>query len=114
VSGTYTRHHSLTEGEVAEVRRRAMQAEVDELSVVDVLVETNEGTYGSQDVVRAGTVGGQSDYRIYESVGSGQRRVVGCDPARAPGRPRFLRAELAVKRERLAHLRNQLADGVRS
>jgi hypothetical protein len=80
------------------------------LTRLEVEVETNAGTYSAQDAVRAiGTADPAfADYHVYESVG-GARRVVGCDPAIAPGRARRINArELAAKRQELARVRRQV------
>jgi hypothetical protein len=70
-------------------------------------VETNAGTYSAQDAVRAiGTADPAfAEYHVYETVG-GARRTLGCDPAVAPGRARYINArELAAKRLDLARMR---------
>jgi len=86
--------------------------EIDTLSKVEYCVETNEGTYGGSDGVRAIGTGDQRycNYSVYETVG-GFRRHVGCDKSRAPGRARYLnRDSLSDDRKRLAELRRELRE----
>jgi hypothetical protein len=78
------------------------------LAEAEALVATNEGTYGDADVRRAGAAGGMSDYRVFERVGGGRRPRGGCGPARAPGRAREFRQEIAGKRAELADLRKRI------
>lgn len=62
-----------------------INAEIARLSA-DVLVETNEGTFSDRECCRATGSGDPryGNYRVYETL-DGKRRVVGCDPAEAPG-----------------------------
>ena len=87
--------------------RKALLAEMTTLMATEIMVETNEGTYGPQEA-RMATGSGEpkhNDYRVYERVGGG-RRTEGCDPNIAPGRGRSInRDDLAAKRARLAELR---------
>lgn len=88
-----------------------LEREATTLAGLEVLVETNSGTYGAAECCTATRCGDPSvgDYRIYESVGSGQRRRVGCAPGRAPGRARQINTEeLTAKRKILAHLYDRI------
>jgi len=84
--------------------------EIRTLSLTEVAVATNEGTYGAAECMRAIRTGdpAHGNYTIYESVGDGTKRVVGCDPERAPGYERKMgRDELADLRKRLVDLKKQ-------
>jgi len=90
-----------------------MKDQAKALAAVEILVETNEGTYGPAEAGRAIGSGDprHANYRIYETVG-GTRRVEGCDPAKAPGRGRRMNGdELRTRRAELAKLREALATG---
>lgn len=91
---------------IADLKKQA-----DELSAMQILVETNEGTYGAEEARRKCGSGDPqfADYRIYECVGTGERRREGCDSERAPGNARFLnRQQLADAQSRLAKLRDEI------
>lgn len=84
---------------------------IETLANSEIAIETNEGTYGAVEAMRAIRTGDPkfADYTTYERVGDGTRRTVGCDPARAPGRARRLGADdMRAQRERLAELRRLL------
>lgn len=85
---------------VADLRR-----EIAALERVEVHVETNQGTYGPGDAVRAIGVSDPAfaNREVYETVG-GTRRASGPSEDRAPGRMR------AINRDRLSDLRKRLAD----
>ncbi len=90
--------------------RTEIQAEIDTLSRVEHLIETNSGTYGPGDVRRAGVAGDPqfSERNVYETVG-GQRRATGPSEDRAPGRMRTINREtMAADRKRLAALKAAL------
>ena len=72
-----------------------------------VLVATNEGTYSADAALRAVGCGDPefANCRIYEQVGTGQRRTEGCDEKRAPGWMRWFTRELAEAQAELAALR---------
>jgi hypothetical protein len=91
-----------------------IERRIAELSA-DMLVETNEGTYGAAEAARKVGTGdpAHADYRVYESP-DGTRRVAGCDPARAPGRARRLRADSAVARRAEVVRLRKLADDLRT
>lgn len=98
---------------INEVMDRIRKLENDE-----IMVETNEGTFGVHECQRAVGTGDSryGIYSVYVSVASGVRRNVGCDPERAPGRARksgyaLLRAaqkELQDLRTELKTLREEL------
>jgi hypothetical protein len=91
-----------------------IERRIAELSA-DTLAETNQGTYGAAEAARKVGTGdpAHADYRVYESL-DGTRRVAGCDPARAPGRARRLRADSAVARRAEVGRLRTLADDLRS
>lgn len=88
----------------------SIQQDIDAVSKEEILVETNEGTFGSHECMAAIRTGdtARGVYRVWESVG-GTRRVTGCDLAMAPGRARELnRRQIADRRKVLSDLRNEL------
>ncbi len=93
-----------------DLKRRA-----DELAAEEVLVATNAGTYGQREACRTVGCGDPryADREIYVRVGDGQRREVGCDAERAPGRMRQFGRVLAVKQGELASLRALIARATR-
>lgn len=90
---------------INDIKRQA-----DELANSWVLVATNQGTYGSTEAVRVVGSGDPrfADCNVYEQVGTGKRRVDGCDPDECPGCLRRFNGELAKKQARLAELRRQI------
>ena len=84
--------------------------QADELSKLECAVETNEGTFGASECCRAVGTGDPTfgNYTIYERVGDGDRRVVGCNPDQAPGYPRIFRDSINERRADLAKIRQQL------
>lgn len=65
----------------------------------DALIETNDGTFGPTEA-HAKTGSGDprtATYKVYESL-AGARRVVGCDPANAPGYARTMDVQSAASR----------------
>ena len=92
------------------MKTNELKTRIDELAEMEILVETNAGTYGADEAHRAIGVGDPqfADYRIFERVGDGQRTTYGCEPTRAPGRARKIgRAEINDRRAELARLRAQ-------
>lgn len=90
--------------------QRTIEQQIKELEAVEVLVATNEGTYGAGEACRATGTGDPAfaNFSVYERVGGG-RRVQGCDPARAPGYVRNMGQEaLRTKRAELDRLRKTL------
>ena len=81
-----------------------------ELSTTWVLVATNQGTYGAAEACRKVGTGDprHADCNIYEQVGTGKRRVEGCDFDRAPGYMRRFNSELADRQRELKELRTQI------
>jgi len=81
-----------------------------ELARLECAVETNDGTFGAEECCRKTGSGDSAfgKYTIYERVGDGTRRVVGCDPANAPGYARVFAAEINAQRARLSALREQI------
>src|SRR5690606_8333340 len=83
-----------------------------ELANVEVLVSTNQGTYGLQEAARKVGAGDPrvADRNVYETVG-GRVRTTGPDEADAPGRMRHVgRSELRDLREQLQALREEIAE----
>lgn len=94
----------------------SIQREIAALSDREIAVETNSGTYGPREAHRLIGTGDPAfaDYTVYERVGGG-RRVVGCDPERAPGRARRINAvALAAARQELATLHRRLRETSRA
>jgi hypothetical protein len=78
----------------------------------EVLMETNQGTYGTVEACRKVGCGSPefADRNVYERVGDGARRATGPKAERAPGCMRSIGAEeLRRKREELRGLKAQLA-----
>ena len=75
----------------------------------EYVVETNEGTFGAAECCRKTGCGDPryGNYTIYERL-DGQRRVVGCEPKKAPGYARKFRDGIAAARKSLAGLRREL------
>lgn len=77
-----------------------------------VLIETNSGTFSSVEACAKVGSGDPAfaEYRIYETVGSGERHTTGCNLDRAPGLGRRINAEtLTAKRAALAAIKKQIA-----
>jgi hypothetical protein len=90
--------------------RQDLEQEAAALAAVEVLIETNAGTFGAAECCRKRGCGDPvfGEYQIYESV-AGDRHVVG-DPDDAPGYARRCgRQELGEKRRQLAELRKQIS-----
>lgn len=94
-----------------------LESEISRLEAAEVAVEHNEGTYSALEAARKIGTGDPAfaNYTIYVRVGDGRRRVVGCDPEKAPGYARRAGYEtLAEERRRLAELRRQLREADKS
>lgn len=89
---------------------KAMKAEAAALWGEEVPVAHNEGTFSAEECQRK-TGSGRPEagnYTIYERVGDGRKRVVGCDPAKAPGYTRGSRDTLSAKKARLSELNAEI------
>lgn len=87
--------------------RQELEAEIKAVENEEILVATNDGTFGATECCR---ITGSGDpqfgrYEIFERVGGGDPKVIGRDPDNAPGRKRELRAKLSARRRRLSDLR---------
>ena len=94
----------------ANYQQTEIEQRIATLSRVEYLTETNEGTYGPAEAVRACGSGDPAiaSYRVYETVG-GTRRRIGCDPDRAPGYARHFRPEqMRADREELARMKREV------
>lgn len=89
-----------------------IQTQIEELANREILVETNDGTYGAQEACRCVGTGDPAfaTYRVYQRVGGGKPRIVGCDRERAPGYARHFRDELVAAQRELAKLRKAAED----
>lgn len=101
--------------EMSEARRRAeLEAEIANLERIEVLVETNSGTFGPHEAcAKVGTGDPAFATRnVYEAVGTGKRRATGPDEGDAPGYMRAGNTEtMARHRKALAELRRRLREG---
>ena len=88
----------------------AIRKQADELAASEVLVETNEGTYGPTECRRAVGCGDPQfgNYRVYAQIQNGRRRHEGCDKASAPGYARHFLDELGERQAELRELRKKL------
>jgi hypothetical protein len=94
-----------------EMNKQDLSKEISSVEAEEIAVETNSGTYGAAEACRKIGSGSSefADYTIYERVGDGSRRTVGCDPTSAPGRARRINADqLAARRKYLSELRRQI------
>jgi len=85
-----------------------LKEQIETLERTWVLVGTNEGTYGPAAAQKATGSGDPTanNWRIYESVGTGHRRLEGIAMGDAPGYARwFGSAELSAKRTELERMR---------
>lgn len=101
----------MTTKTLTPVQREQLDEQIETLAATEVAVESNQGTYGSQEGFRVVGCGDPAfcDYMIYERVGLVRgkvvRRVVGRNPEKAPGRGLQINArELVEARKRLAEL----------
>jgi hypothetical protein len=88
-----------------------LETEAAELAATEILVETNEGTFGESESLAACGTGDKSraTYRIFERVGDGRRRASGFDASRAPGYTRYLNGkEVTAARQKLRAIREQI------
>jgi len=86
----------------APTKLQRLQEKAGKMAKMEECTEHNSGTHGENPQF--------ADYSIYESVG-GDRRVVGCDPAKAPGRARKSKdalGRLHAARRALASLRKEI------
>src|SRR5437762_9139963 len=88
-----------------------LEKKANELAAIEVLTQTNSGTYSATEAHAAIGVGdpAYADYSIYTRVGDGRTRRVGCDPTEAPGYARRFRQELADAQREFRDLRKQIA-----
>jgi hypothetical protein len=94
--------NTTTKGEIA--------AEIKALENVELLIETNQGTYDAAEACRKVGCGDPqfADRKVYETVG-GKRRETGPDESRSPGYMRRINADqMSSSRQRLAELRKQI------
>src|ERR1700738_950063 len=92
-------------------RIASLETEIRTVAASTVLVETNEGTFGPAECLRAVGTGDTShgNYRLYERVGDGSRFRDGCSAGVSLGNARYLgRGAVRQARERLAALRAEL------
>lgn len=87
----------------------ALEIEANELAAMECLVETNSGTFGATEACRKTGSGDAGEYKIFARVGDGKRRVVGYDPANAPGYARHFGTDLSDKQAKLRTLRSRIA-----
>jgi hypothetical protein len=90
--------------------REQIEAEIRDLERVEILIETNEGTFGESEACRMVGTGDPAfaTRRVYERVGGG-KRATGPDEDDAPGRMRRINADsMSEHRQRLAGLRKLL------
>ncbi len=86
----------------------SMERRANELAAMELLVEHNEGTFGSAECCRKTGSGDPAfgHYHIYVRVGDGRERRTGCDPQDAPGYARGSRDTLAARQKELRELRD--------
>lgn len=92
-------------------RREEIKKAIKAAEAVEILVATNEGTYGEAEAARLTGTGAKQGYRIYERVGDHRRRVQGdCKPEDGLGYMRYINtAQMTVARRELARLKKDLA-----
>ena len=95
-----------TTKDIESMKRRAA-----ELAATEVCVAHNAGTFGASECQRAVGTGEAKygEYQLFVRVGDGRSRVVGCDPAVAPGYRRQCRESLERLQRELAELRAAIA-----
>ena len=95
-----------TTEDIESMKRRAA-----ELAATEVCVAHNAGTFGAAECQRAVGTGETKygEYHFFVCVGDGRVRVVGCDPAVAPGYRRHCRESLERLQRELAALRAAIA-----
>lgn len=76
----------------AESRVTGLRSALAAMESEEVLVALNAGTFGAAECCRKTGCGDSryGEYEIYERLATGERRVVGCDPDRAPGYARTM------------------------
>ena len=84
-----------------------LRANIADMDREEVCVALNAGTFSAAECCRKTGCGDSryGEYEIYERLATGERRVVGCDPDRAPGYARTMdvraaRGEWRVRRRR--------------
>ncbi len=90
--------------------KNEIQSEIETLSRVEHLVETNQGTYGSREAASKVGTGDPAfaERNVYETVG-GSRRATGPSEDLSPGlRRRINSGVMSRDRERLAALKAAL------
>lgn len=88
-----------------------IESEIKTISLIEVHMETNSGTFGNSEACRKVGTGDPAvaTRNVYEVVGSGQRRATGPDEEDAPGRMRTIGvAEMKEYRVKLAELKKLL------
>ncbi len=93
-----------------KTNRQELEAEILAVENEEILVASNDGTFGAEECRR---VTGSGDpqfgtYKIFECIGSGKRKVTGRDPDDAPGRQRRFRDALGRRRRHLSELHKRL------
>lgn len=86
-----------------------LKLDVFSLEMLEVLVETNLGTFSAADTAAFASPD-LGMYAIFERVGDGRRRLIGCDPQVAPGRPQKLSNAINHRRWYLSELRQRIAE----
>ena len=88
-----------------ETKRERLTKAIKRLESTEVMIATNQGTYGAVEACRAIGCGSPefADCDVYETP-LGVRRVRGCDMANAPGRMRWFNRELTAKKAELQRL----------
>lgn len=89
----------------------ALKETIRSLEQEEVLIATNEGTFGCNEaVLKVGCSQPEfCNYRVYESIGDMSRRHEGCDIAKAPGYERYINRDiLCKKRQQLTTMKIEL------
>lgn len=105
----YTACHALDSDDIAFLLKKALGLRISAMQEEEFITAMNSGTFGPQDCMRAIRTGNTKagEYEIYEKVGSGERRFVGCDPKIAPGVARVFRDDIDARRAELRALRQE-------
>ena len=87
-----------------------VERDIDAVEREECVIETNAGTDSAVEACEAiGTGDPQfANYSIFERVGDGRTRHVGCDESRAPGIKRVVHDPIAARRRALTALRDEL------
>ena len=88
-----------------ETKRERLTKAIKRMESEEILVATNQGTYGAAEACKAVGCGSPefADCNVYETP-LGARRVRGCRMADAPGRMRWFSRELTAKKDELKRL----------